>query len=98
MPLTQEEEHLLIKNAHFVTDRMNADKPMAESHVRVFKELFPDLFSLLMRVQPEEAFEIYEKYKSHQVYHAEMEALLSPKGKEWVINELKMIREYAESR
>ena len=94
MSLTQEEEHMLLKNAHFVTDRMRADKPIAESHIRVFRQLFPDLYSLLMKVRPEEAFEIYEKYKDHQVYHEEMEILLTPKGREWVTNELKMIKEY----
>ena len=96
MPLTKEEELMLIKNAHFVTDRMKSDRLMAESHVRVFKQLFPDLYSLLRRVQPEEVFEIYEKYKEHEVFRLEMETLFSPKGREWVANELRMIKEYKE--
>lgn len=87
---------MLIKNAHFVTERMKSDKSMAESHVRVFKQLFPDLFSLLSRVQPEEVFEIYEKYKEHEVFRLEMETISSPMGREWIANELRMMREYKE--
>jgi len=87
---------MLIKNAHFVTDRMKADKTIAESHIRVFKQLFPDLYNLLRKVRPEEAFEVYERYKDHEVYRAEMELLLSPKGREWVATELRMIKEHSE--
>jgi len=73
---------MLIKNTRFVADRMKADKPIAECHIRVFKQLPPGIYSLLKKVQLEETFEVYEKYKDHEVYRTEMELLLSPKGKE----------------
>jgi len=94
--LTQEEESLFIRHVHLVSERVKNDKQLTEENPRIIKSLFPDLYSILARIQPEEAFEIFERYKDHPFFCKDMEIVLTPKGKECVTNELKMIKEHAE--
>jgi hypothetical protein len=95
--LTQEEETTFVRHMHLVSERIKSNRQLTEDNLRIIKNLFPDLFSILTKIQPEEAFEIFEKYKDHSFFCVDMAIVLSPKGKECVANELKKIREYAGS-
>jgi hypothetical protein len=96
MLLTQEEELLLMRHVHLVSERIKSDKRLTEDNLRIIKELFPELFTILTRISPEYTFEIFEKYKDHQFFIRDIAVLLTPKGRELVAIELQMIREYAE--
>lgn len=94
--LTQEEESVVIRHAHLVSDRVKTNKQLTEENLRAIKSHFPDLFAVLVRIKPEEAFEIFERYKDHPFFCKDMAIVLTPKGKECVARELEMIREHAE--
>jgi len=93
--LTQEDESLFIRHAHLVSERIKSDRQLTEDNLRMIKSLFPDLYSILARIRPEEAFEIFKRYKDHPFFCNDMEVVLSPKGKECVERELEMIRQHA---
>jgi len=93
--LTQSEELLFVRHVHLISERIKSDKPLTEDLLLFIKKLYPELFSILTRIQPEEAFIIFEKYKGHPFYRADMEIVLSPKGKEIVIRELEIIRAHS---
>jgi hypothetical protein len=92
--LTQAEELLFIRRVHLVSERVKKDRQLTEDNLRLIKNLFPEVYSILTRIQPDEAFRIFEKYKDHPFYQADIEIVLSPKGKEMVTRELEMIREH----
>lgn len=78
-----------------MSERVKNGRQLTEENVRIVKSLFPDLYSILARIQPEEAFEIFERYKDHPFFCKDMEIVLTPNGKECVARELEMIREHA---
>lgn len=82
---------------HLVSERIKSGRQLTEDNVRIIKNLFPDLYSIFARIQPEEAFEIFERYKDHPFFCKDMEVVLTSKGKECVTNELKMIKEHSKS-
>ena len=78
-----------------MSERVKSDKQLTEDNLRIIKNLFPDVYSILARIRPEEAFEIFERYKDHPFFCKDMEIVLTPKGKECVTRELEMIRKHA---
>ena len=95
--LTKEEELLVVRNAHLVSPRIGKDMQDSKERVFIFKSLFPELYSVLKRVTPEETFDIYERYKDHPVFREDIHNALTPHGREWIIKELEMIKKHAES-
>jgi hypothetical protein len=78
-----------------MSDRVKNGRQLTEENVRIGKSLFPDLYPILARIQPEEAFEIFERYRDHPFFCKDMEIVLTPTGKECVARDLEMIREHA---
>jgi hypothetical protein len=95
IPLTHEEESLFVRHTHLVSERIKNDRQLTEDNLRTIKSLFPDVYSVLTKIQPEEAFSIFERYKDHPFFCKDVEILLSPKGRECVARELEMIKEHA---
>ena len=92
--LDQEEETLLVRHAYLASSRIRDGSPPSEDRIDKLKEMFPDLLSILMKIQSEEAFEIFGRYKDHPIFRKDIEIILTPNGKEWMTRELKMIREH----
>ena len=94
--LSKEEEMLIVRNVHLVSDRIENNMPLSEDRLFFFKNLFSDLFSVLSRATPEEVFAIFEQHRDHPFFARDIETVLTPRGKEFLTGELKMIRENAE--
>jgi len=92
--LDQEEETLLVRHAYLASSRIKDGSPPSEDKINVLRDMFPDLVSILTKIQPEEAFEIFGRYKDHPIFRKDIEIILTPNGKEWMTRELKMIREH----
>jgi len=93
--LNQGEESLLVRHAYLASSRIKDGSPPSEDKINVLRDMFPDLVSILTKIQPEEAFEILGKYKDHPIFHKDIEIILTPKGKEWVEKGLGLMREHA---
>jgi len=92
--LNQEEELLLIRHVHLASSRINDGRPPSEDKIDSLRRLFPDLVSILTKIQPEEAFEIFGRYKDHSIFRKDIGVILTPNGKEWIEKGLGMIGKY----
>lgn len=79
---------------HLASNRIADGRQPSEDKVDSLMRLFPDLVSVLKKIQPEEAFEILGRYKDHPIFRKDIEIILTPKGKEWVEKGLGLIREH----
>ena len=84
MQLNPEEESLFIRHAYLASSRIKDGSPTSEDKIDVLKGMLPDLVSILTKIQPEEAFEIFGRYKDHPIFRKDIEVILTPNGKEWL--------------
>ncbi len=96
MMLTHEEELLFIRHIHLVAERVKNDRDLTEDNIRMIRDLFPELLSILSRLTTEEAYDVFAKYKDQEFFGADIEALLTPKGRVRVANELRLIKEFSQ--
>ena len=92
--LNLEEETLLVRHAYLASSGIKDGGPPSEDRIDKLKEMFPGLLSILTKIRPEEAFEIFGRYRDHPIFRKDIEIILTPNGKEWMTRELKMIREH----
>ena len=96
--LNKEEELLFVRHIHLISDRVKNDRPLTVENLHHIKTLFPELYPVLVKIGPEEAYEIFDKYKDHPFYQKDIEILWTPKGREIAVNELRLIKENADLR
>ena len=93
--LNQEEELLFVRHIHLISDRVKNDRQLTVENLHFLRTCLPDLYCILEKITPEEAYEVFDKYKDHPFYSKDIEILWTPKGREIAVNELKMIKENA---
>lgn len=92
--LNKEEELLIIRHVHLASSRIEDGRPPSEDKLGSFSRMFPDLVSVLTKIQPEEAFDVFGRYKDHPIFRKDIGIILTPKGKEWVEKGLGLMREH----
>ena len=95
--LSPEEELVLVRHVHLLSERIRTDKELTSDRLHFIKDVFPDLYSILAKLQPDETIKIFEKYRDHPFFKTDMEIALSPKGKEWVAKEVELFRAHSKS-
>ena len=93
--LNLEEETLLVRHAYLASSGIKDGGPPSEDRIDKLKEMFPGLLSILTKIRPEEAFEIFGRYRDHPIFRKDIEIILTPNGKEWMEKGLELMREHA---